>query len=119
MIGKIEGYNLIPLPNDILVYNMEKGYRRSKNSGLLFLDDSSFRIENIKHRWCQVYKVGSNIDFVKEGEWILVEHGRWTVGFKFVDKNLGEIYVQKIDKEAILLVANEYLENVERLEKLL
>ncbi len=74
----------------------------------MLLDDSSFKEENIKPRWCQVYKKGSNIDYVKEGDWLLIKHGRWTLGFKFYDKNLGEIYVQKIDNDAILLVSDEY-----------
>ncbi len=118
MTNIIEGYEIQPLSNDILVFNMEKGYRKNKKSGILFLDDSDFNEYNIKPRWCQVYKVGSNITDIKQGDWILVEHGRWTMGIRFVDKKYGEIYLQKVDNNAILVISDTDLTSDERLKSL-
>lgn len=120
MYDPIEGFEILPLPDDILVYNMEQGFRKNKKSGILFLDDSTFEERNIKPRWCQIYKIGSRIneDF-KEGDWVLVEHGRWTTGIKFKDEKLGEIYIQKVDKKSILLVSEDFVVEEERLKNLL
>lgn len=120
MYDIIEGFEIKPLSNDVLVFNMEKGYRRNKKTGILFLDDSDFKEYNIKPRWCQVYKVGNKIDFLKEGDWILVEHGRWTTGVRFNDKKYGEIYLQKVDINGILLVSEyNFFNEEERLKSLL
>jgi len=116
--NKIKNFDIKPLPNDILVINMEKGYTKTK-SGLYLLDDTSFREYNIKHRWCKVYKVGENIDYVKENQWLLVSHGRWSLGFVF-EINGEELYIQKVDPEGILLVSDDEPNlSYQKLEKLI
>jgi co-chaperonin GroES (HSP10) len=108
VIGEIH-----PLPDDILVINMERGEKVTRG-GLIIIDDNG-KNRGIRPRWAQVYKVGSNArvklkDTVEEGQWIYVEHGRWTYGVEFQtsDQADGEsIYVQKIDLEAVLAVSDE------------
>lgn len=68
-----------PLSNGILVTDMEQGDKIV--NGLILLDDNG-KQTGIHPRWCRVYKVGDKIDFVKPGDWILVEHGRWSFGVK-------------------------------------
>lgn len=100
--NKISG-DLTPLPNDILVHNMDDG-NRTYGTGIILTADTK-RDEGIRPRWCQVYKVGSNIDYVKENEWIMVSHGRWTYGYE-VEHDDGTIsYVQKVDTKEILVVS--------------
>jgi len=106
-----------PLKNDILVTNMEAGIKKTK-SGILLPDDSTFKEENIKPRWCRIWKVGKNVDYVKPGQWVLVEHGRWTFRMKLLLSNEKEpIYFQKIDPESILLVSDEKPDYEEYVEK--
>lgn len=99
--------DLTPLPNDVLVTDMEQGDRLTA-SGLYLLDDTTATTENIKPRWCKVYKVGENIvDFIP-GQWVLVEHGRWSYGVTF-DVNGEERYIQKIDPKDVLMVSDTYI----------
>lgn len=101
--------DISPLKDHILVFNMEKGEKVSKG-GIILRDDNG-KDTGIRPRWCQVYKVGSNVDYVKEGEWILVSHGRWTYGvpldLKDEHGNIHEVYVQRVDVDEILLAQEE------------
>ncbi|MNK54718.1 Chaperonin 10 Kd subunit [compost metagenome] len=97
-----------PLKDHILIHNMEQGDKLTK-SGIIITDDNGTN-RGIRPRWAQVYKVGSNIDYVKEGEWILIEHGRWTFGvpMELTDgEETREIYLQRVDVEGILGVSSE------------
>ena len=97
-----------PLPDDIIVVNMEKGDRVRK-SGFIIKDDNG-KLWGTRPRWAQVYKTGSKIDYVQPGDWVLIEHGRWTYGIEMVipEGNPDEIfYVQKIDPTGLLIAADE------------
>lgn len=98
-----------PLADHILVHNMEQGDKLTKG-GILIPDDNG-KDRGIRPRWAQVYKVGSNVDYVEPGQWVLMEHGRWTFGIKMeLQQEGGEVeehYVQRIDTDAILLVTDE------------
>lgn len=95
------------LPNDVLVINMEKGEKITKG-GLIVLDDNGEN-RGIRARWCQVYKIGSalvdKVDY-KEGDWILVEHGRWTFGFNVETTDGEDLYVQKVEVKSVLVATD-------------
>ena len=74
------------LPNKVLVHNMERGERKT-SSGIIIRNDENSS-EGVRNRWCQVFSVGEGVDDIKEGEWILVEHGRWSRGIKVDNKTL-------------------------------
>jgi hypothetical protein len=67
------------LPHRVLVTDMQMG-ERMIGSIILMNDDG--RTEGIRSRWAKVYDVGQGVDDVKVGEWILIQHGRWTRGVK-------------------------------------
>lgn len=106
--------DVTPLKDHVLIYNMEKGERISKG-GIIIGDDNGKDV-GIRPRWCQVYKVGSNVDFLKEGEWILVSHGRWTYGVPLdltdEEGNKKEIYIQRVDVDEILLAQDDQPEGI-------
>lgn len=106
-----------PLPDDILVYKMEQGSQKTKH-GIILADDTNYGNigehaakagRGIRARWAQVYKVGENVTDVKAGDWVLVEHGRWTYAIDFIDENNETIKIQKIDPNGIFGVSDEYL----------
>ena len=86
-----------PLKNDILVVNMERGRMKTKGGVFLPHDDTELNEKNIKPRWAQVWKMGEDLDMpFEEGDWILVEHGRWSRIVKL--KEGDKIYeFQKVD----------------------
>jgi co-chaperonin GroES (HSP10) len=75
-----------PLRDKILVKNIDQGMRKSKGGIILA---SSDRVEDggsgVRARWAEVYAVGSEIDYLKPGEYVLMEHGRWTKGVQVED----------------------------------
>jgi hypothetical protein len=75
------------------------------DSGIVVQSDNA-KSHGIKPRWGQVYKVGPNQTDVKEGQWVLVEHGRWTRKFT-IDDGESVKEIQRVDVPAILAVADE------------
>lgn len=91
-----------PLPNRVLVHNMEHGERRTK-SGLIIGDDDG-KDRGVRPRWATVYSVGKDIDDVKKGDRVLISHGRWSRGVSVAAPD-GEItVVRMVEPESILLV---------------
>lgn len=94
--GEIE-----PIDNHIIVYNIETIGERIQRGIILLNEDTTDR--GIRPRWAQVYKVGPNQSDVLPGEWILIEHGKWTRGIRLNDGNT----YRKVDPDAILVVTEE------------
>jgi co-chaperonin GroES (HSP10) len=69
---------LRPLRDNVILTNLERGERKSMG-GIIIPDDDG-KDTGIRARWGQVYAVGPEQKDVKVGEWILMQHGRWTVG---------------------------------------
>jgi hypothetical protein len=92
------------LPKDILVIDMDMGEMKT-SSGIVVQSDDG-KAHGVKPRWAKVYKVGSEITDIKEGQWVLIEHGRWTRKIK-IDDGEGEKEFQKVETKSIILVADE------------
>jgi hypothetical protein len=92
------------LPNDVLVVDMDMG--EMKSSGGIIVQSDNGKVNGIKPRWAKVYKVGTKITDIKEGQWILIDHGRWTRKIK-IDDGEGEKEFQKVEVKSILVVADE------------
>jgi len=59
--------------------------------------------EAVRPRWFKVYSLGEDIDWLTEGAYVLVDHGRWSNGIK-VDEEL-KIYL--LDNKDCLMVSEE------------
>jgi co-chaperonin GroES (HSP10) len=94
-----------PLPSDILVYDMDMG-EQVTSSGIVIQSDDG-KAHGVKPRWAKVYKVGERCEVdVNPGQWILIEHGRWTRKIKIDDgESIKEI--QKVEVASIMAVSNE------------
>jgi len=92
------------LHDDVIIQDMDFGEIRLSSGIILRSDDG--KNHGIKPRWGKVYKVGPEQQDVKEGQWILIEHGRWTRKIKINDGQ-GEKEIQKVDVAAILAVSDE------------
>jgi co-chaperonin GroES (HSP10) len=105
-INKISG-KIRPIKDHILVVNMEQGEKTTKH-GIIVLDDNG-KDRGIRPRWCQVWKVGPEQEDLSPGQWILVEHGRWTYGIESAIPEAGDevFYVQRVDVQGVLLVCDE------------
>jgi co-chaperonin GroES (HSP10) len=73
-------------------------------SGIIVSSDNG-KTEGIKPRWGKVYKIGPDQHDVKIGDWILVEHGRWTRGVQVEDNNT-VFTVRRVETKSILAVSD-------------
>ena len=99
---------LTPIHDKVIVTDLERGEKKTK-AGIIIMDDSTVAAgeRGIRPRWARVYAVGPEQKDVTVGEWILLEHGRWTLGQDLTEEN-GEITrIWLADHEAILAVADE------------
>lgn len=92
------------LSKDVLVIDMDMG--EQKTAGGLIIQSDDGKAHGVKPRWAKVYRVGSEVDFVKEGQWVLIEHGRWTRKIK-IDDGESEKEFQKVETKSIIAVADQ------------
>ena len=92
------------LHDDVLVQDMDFGEQTTAGGIIVKSDDG--KVHGIKPRWGQIYKVGPDQTDVHPGQWILIEHGRWTRKIKIDDGN-GAKEIQKVEVKSILAVADE------------
>lgn len=97
-----------PIHDKVIVTDLQHGEQKTK-SGLIILDDSTTAAgdRGIKPRWALVHAVGPEQKDVKKGDWILLEHGRWSQG---QDLNHGDeqpIRFWLADHNSILAVSDE------------
>ena len=92
------------LKDHVIVHNMNFGIRKLSSGILLAGDD--LKTEGIRPRWAQVYKIGPTQQDIKEGQWVLIEHGRWTRGAK-ISVDGEEITIRRIDPNTIIFVSDE------------
>lgn len=106
--GKFKATNVIsrlmPLRDHVIVTDMNFS-GRTLSSGILLLGDDG-KSEGIRPRWAKVYKVGPDQRDVKEGQWILIEHGRWTRGLQ-IEIDGVKFIARRVDPAAIIGVQDE------------
>jgi co-chaperonin GroES (HSP10) len=100
----VEG-TLRPLDNKVLVHEMEFGMEKSQ--GGIFLPSDDGKSAGIHPRWAKVYAIGPNQIDVKVGEWILLEHGRWSRGINYRTPEGNDIVIRLADLNAILMSTDE------------
>jgi co-chaperonin GroES (HSP10) len=98
-LNTIKG-KLSPVGNRVIVENMYFGEQKTK-AGLIITNDDG-NVRGIYPRWGQVYAKGpKNQDPYEIGDWILIEHGRWTRSVK-IDDGIEEKDLRMIETESIL-----------------
>ena len=101
VIGKIR-----PIRDKVIVSDMHFGEQRSSGGIVILGDDGKDR--GIYPRWGKVYAVGpEHKDEFGVGDWVLVEHGRWTRGIDLDDGNGDPKTIRMVDNKSILLWATE------------
>jgi len=91
--------------NRVIVTDMHFGEQKTK-SGIVLTDDDG-QTRGIYPRWAKVYSIGpDNKDPYSVGEWILIEHGRWTRAFS-LDDGTGEKDYRMVETESILAYSEE------------
>ncbi len=96
--------NLRAIKNNVIVTDMDFSEQKTASGIVLRSDDG--QAHGVKPRWGKVYAVGPEQSDIKVGQWILIEHGRWTRKIKIDDgESIKE--VQKVEVASILAVTDE------------
>jgi len=99
-----EGKTIKPLGKNIIVRDMSFDVR-TLDSGIVLLSDDG-KTDGIRPRWAQVYATGPEQTDVTVGQWVLVEHGRWSRGIK-ITKDGEEFTIRRADPDSIMMVSDE------------
>jgi co-chaperonin GroES (HSP10) len=95
-----------PLHDRIMVSDMEFGSITTKGGIILPSDDG--QQHGIKPRWAKVVSKGhENTDDYNVGDWVLIEHGRWSRGFTVEDENGDTKVLRTVDPTGVLGVSDE------------
>ena len=112
MGGKVAQYNAIkgklrPIRDNVIIEDMAFGETITKGGIILQSDDGTD--EGVRPRWGRVYAKGpENKDDYKIGEWILIDHGRWSRGVDVEDPETGVIVkLRRADPKDVLAVSTE------------
>jgi len=100
--NKIKG--IIPLHNHVIVIDMDFS-GRTLSSGVILLGDDG-KTDGIRPRWAQVYAIGPDQTDVTVGQWVLIEHGRWTRGVE-VEIAGQELTLRRADPDCLLMVSDD------------
>lgn len=94
-----------PIRDNVLVVDMKFEEQRTK-SGIIIPNDDG-KSEGIRPRWGKVWAIGPDQKDVKVGEWVLVEHGRWTRGHTLETEDGSELVFRMVETKSILMTADE------------
>lgn len=91
----------------IIVTDMKFEERITRGGIIIPQDD--MKSQGIRPRWARVYALGPDYKGeIKEGNWILVSHGRWTRGIDIEDET-GDRTIRRVDPNDILLLSEEQM----------
>lgn len=97
---------LTPIKNRIIVTDMEFGEQKTAGGIILPSDDGQAR--GIHPRWGRVIAKGhENTDDYEIGDWVLVEHGRWTRGVTMQDDQGNKNVIRVVEAESVLGTSKE------------
>lgn len=94
---------LRPIHDTVLVTEMNFADRVT-TGGILIPSDNG-KNHGIRPRWGRVFAVGPEQTDVEIGQWICVEHGRWTRAVQ-LELPEGATMVRRVDPKDILLVSD-------------
>jgi co-chaperonin GroES (HSP10) len=104
-IHAIQG-NVRAVGNRVLVTDMHFGEMKTKSGLIVGSDDG--KSHGVKPRWGKVYSKGpKNNDPYNVGDWILVEHGRWTRGISLDKEDGDKTELRMVEAESILAWQDE------------
>lgn len=96
---------LLPLHDNVFVTDMN--FEEQRTASGLYIPSDDGKDSGIKPRWGRVWAIGPKQKDVKVGEWILIEHGRWTRAINVEEPDGTKVKVFRVDTNCMLLSADE------------
>ena len=101
-----------PLRDYVFVSDREFGEERTRSG--IFIPGADGKTQGIMPRWGKVWAVGPDQSEITTGQWVLIEHGRWTRTVKLEQDDGTISEIRMIDNNAILLSSDEKPSDVYR-----
>lgn len=92
-----------PLKENVFVTDLDSGPHQT--AGGIIIPDDNFSERGVHPRWARVWALGPDVKGIEVGEWLFIEHARWT---NSIDLELpaGVVRIWKVDwPDAVLLAA--------------
>lgn len=99
----VEG-EIKPLRDNVIVTDMDFSGRQLQSGVILLGDDG--KTDGIRPRWARVFAIGPEQQDVVPGQWVLIEHGRWSRGVQIRHEDK-EFTIRRADPKAIIFVTDE------------
>ncbi len=99
---KISKAQLKPLTDHVIVMDMSF---KERIVGSIILPNDDGKSSGIRPRWAEVYAVGPTQKDIKPGDFVLVEHGRWTRGIEVEDET-GRHMLRRVDPNGLMMVSD-------------
>jgi co-chaperonin GroES (HSP10) len=96
---------IIPIHDNVFVTDMN--FDEQVSAGGIIIPSDDGKDSGIKPRWGRVYAIGKEQKDVKVGEWILMEHGRWTRAIEVLEEDGTKRKIHRVDIKCMLLSADE------------
>ena len=110
---KLKG-KVTPLRDKVFVSDMN--FDMETTAGGILLPSDNAKSTGIHPRWAQVWAIGPEQQDVKIGEWICVEHGRWTRTFEYENADGSITELRAVDNQAIMMSADSKPESIMRVD---
>lgn len=101
---KVKG-KIKPLKDKVFVSDMEFGMERTSSG--LYIPTADGKTQGIMPRWGRVWAVGDEQKDVQIGDWVCIEHGRWTRTVEVETEDGDVIEVRMVDNDAIMMTSDE------------
>ena len=101
---RFDKHQIHPLNDSVIVTDMTFD-ERFTTGGIVLLNDNG-KSTGIRPRWGQVYAVGPEQQEVVPGQWICIEHGRWTRGID-IEYQSGKVTLRRVDPKDIMMISDE------------
>lgn len=101
---RVKATTFRPYKGKVFVTDIERGETVTK-SGIIITDDNMTN-RGIRARWARVWAIGDDVHDIAVGDWILIEHGRWTNRIT-IEIDGVETDVWRVDWPDAVLVASD------------
>ncbi len=102
---KAQASKLRPIQAHILVRDMN--FAEQQTASGIYIPSDDGKSEGVKPRWAKVFAVGPEQKDVQVGEWILIEHGRWTRGLEVEEDDGTKFTIWRVDPTGIMMSSDE------------